>query len=140
ETLVIPLPRKNQPSRRTDGNNHPLPNPHPAAASSSYRANRIASEQTAPPANAELAADPPHIRPLLSLKPPATNSIKSPYPELVGRGSVQRRFLQRPPKSVLYPDHDHGVAETSPFGEIADAAPHLTPWVTLSTAAPSPSR
>jgi len=78
ETLVIPLPRKNQPSRRTDGNNHPLPNPHPAAASSSYRANRIASEQTAPPANAELAADPPYIRPLLSLKPAATNSIKSP--------------------------------------------------------------
>ena len=78
ETLVIPLPRKNQPSRRTDGNNHPLPNPHPAAASSSYRANRVASEQTEPPANAELAADPPHIRPLLSLKPAATNSIKSP--------------------------------------------------------------
>ena len=66
------------PSRRTDGNNDPLPNPHPAAASSSYRANRIASEQTAPPANAELAADPPYIRPLLSLKPAATNSIKSP--------------------------------------------------------------
>ena len=78
ETLVIPLPRKNQPSRRTDGNNHPLPNPHPAAASSSYRANRVASEQTEPPANAELAADPPHIRPLPSLKAAATNSIKSP--------------------------------------------------------------
>jgi hypothetical protein len=38
----------------------------------------------------------------------------------VARGSVQRRFLQRPPKSVLYPDPDHGVAETSPLSEIAD--------------------
>src|SRR5262249_56191307 len=83
ETLVIPLPRKNQPSRRTDGNNHPLPNPHPAAASSSYRANRIASEQTAPPANAELAADPPYIRPFLSLKPPPTNSTTPPHPQLL---------------------------------------------------------
>jgi len=44
----------------------------------SYRADRIASEQTAPPANAELAADLPHIRPLLSLKAAATNAIKSP--------------------------------------------------------------
>src|SRR6516225_1899612 len=48
ETLVIPLPRKNQPSRRTDGNNHPLPNPHPAAASSflSSRQNRQRANRT----------------------------------------------------------------------------------------------
>src|SRR5262252_8336383 len=49
ETLVIPLPRKNQPSRRNDGNNHPLPNPHPAAASSflSSRQNRQRANRTA---------------------------------------------------------------------------------------------
>src|SRR6516225_11102210 len=49
KTLVIPLPRKNQPSRRTDGNNHPLPNPHPAAASSflSSRQNRQRANRTA---------------------------------------------------------------------------------------------
>ena len=28
-------------------------------------------------------------------------------------------FCNAPQKSVLYPDHDHGVAETSPFREIA---------------------
>ena len=37
--------------------------------------------------------------------------------ELVARGSVQRRFLQRLRGSALALDYNHGVAETSPFRE-----------------------
>ncbi len=36
----------------------------------------------------------------------------------MARGSVQRRFPQRLRGSALALDYNHGVAETSPFGEI----------------------
>jgi hypothetical protein len=41
----------------------------------------------------------------------------------VARGSVQRRFLQRPRRSALGLDYKYGVAETSPFSEIAGSPP-----------------
>src|SRR6516225_7934500 len=45
------------------------------------------------------------------------HATKSPLSELVARGSVQRRFLQRLRGSALALDYNHGVAETSPFRE-----------------------
>src|SRR6516225_6915965 len=45
------------------------------------------------------------------------HATKSPLSELVARGSVQRRFLQRLRGSALALDYNHGVAETSPICE-----------------------
>src|SRR5262249_61953706 len=47
-TLLFPLPQKPHPPRRTDGNNRPLPNPHPTAASSflSSQQNRQRANRT----------------------------------------------------------------------------------------------
>src|SRR5215472_14173415 len=50
--------------------------------------------------------------------PPSTQRQPSKR-RLASRGFVQRRFLQRPRSSVPHLDHAHGVAETSPFREIA---------------------
>jgi hypothetical protein len=81
ERLVIALPDENQARRRTDGHDQPCFNPHIAATSSSYRANKTARERTARPANGQLAlagADSPPIRPCRVLKAAATTSTKSP--------------------------------------------------------------
>jgi hypothetical protein len=81
EHLVIALPDENQPRRRTDGHDQTWPKLHIAAISSSYRADKIARERTARPANGQLAvarADSPPIRPWLALKAAATNPTKSP--------------------------------------------------------------
>src|SRR5262245_35580649 len=50
--------------------------------------------------------------------PPLTQRQPSKR-RLASRGFVQRRFLQRPRSSVPDLDHAHGVAEPSPFREIA---------------------
>src|SRR5262249_34218186 len=60
---------------------------------------------------------------LLPLSCAATNWIKYPYPGLVSLGFVHRRFLHRPRSSVPNLDHAQGVAETSPFREIAGPSP-----------------
>jgi len=81
ERLVIALPDKNQARRRTDGHDQPCFNPHIAATSSSYRANKTARERTLRTANGQLAlagADSPPIRPCRVLKVAATTSSKSP--------------------------------------------------------------
>jgi hypothetical protein len=81
ERLVIALPDENQAHRHTDGHDQPRPNPHIAATSSSYRADKTARERTARPPNGQLAlarADSPPIRPYLVLKVAATTSTKSP--------------------------------------------------------------
>jgi hypothetical protein len=81
ERLVIALPDENQARRRTDGHDQPCSNPHIAATSSSYRANKTARERTVRPANGQFAlarADSPPIRPCLVLKAAATTSTKSP--------------------------------------------------------------
>ena len=78
---MIALPDENQAHRRTDGHDQPCSNPHIAATSSSYRADKIARERTMRPANGQLAlpgADSPPIRPWLVLKAAATTSTKSP--------------------------------------------------------------
>ena len=81
EHLVIALPDENQARRRTDGHNQPRFNPHIAATSASYRANKTARERTARPANGQLVlagADSPPIRPCLLLKVAAITPTKSP--------------------------------------------------------------
>jgi hypothetical protein len=81
ERLMIALPDDNQARRRTDGHDQSCFNPHIAATSSSYRANKTARERTVRPANGQLAlagADSPPIRPCLVLKAAATTSTKSP--------------------------------------------------------------
>jgi len=81
EHLVIVLPDDNQARRRTDGHDLPCSNPHIAATSSSYRADKIACERITRPTNGQLAlprADSPPIRPCLVLKAAATTSTKSP--------------------------------------------------------------
>jgi len=81
ERLVIALPDKNQARRRTDGHDQPCFNPHIAATSSSYRANKTSRQRTVRRANGQLAlagADSPPIRPCRVLKAAATTSTKSP--------------------------------------------------------------
>src|SRR5271167_2821621 len=81
ERLMIALPDDNQARRRTDGHDQPCFNPHIAATSSSYRADKIARERTMRRANGQLVlprADSPPIRPWLVLKAAATTSTKSP--------------------------------------------------------------
>src|SRR6476646_446273 len=79
--LVTHLPDENQPRRRTNGHDQPCANLHFAATSARNRADKIACEQTARPANAHPAVarvDPPPIRSSGALKTGATNSTKSP--------------------------------------------------------------
>ena len=79
ERLVIALPDENQARRRTDGHDQPCSNPHIAATSSPYRANKTARSEPCGPQTANLPcrASFPPIRPCLVLKAAATTSTKS---------------------------------------------------------------
>jgi len=78
---VIPRSSKNQPSRRTDGDDHVLPKPSSTAASSLSRSNKITTEPTTqfckrPPALAR--ADPPPTHSVLHLNAAAAALTKYP--------------------------------------------------------------
>src|SRR4029453_5724393 len=96
ETLVIPLSSKNQPCRRTDGHDDTLQNPHPIAASSSSQPNKTASNKNRPapqPPTCRWSGRPRNLPPFALAQISSTHATKSPKPELVARGSMQRRFL-----------------------------------------------
>src|SRR6516225_10486996 len=64
------------------------------------------------------------------------HATKSPLSELVARGSVQRRFLQRLRGSALALDYNHGVAETSPFCELIRDRVSFPHWRAMKSGIP----
>ena len=78
---MIPLSSKNQPCRRTDGDDHALPKPSSVAASSLSRSNKTTTEPTTQFANGHPAlarTDPPPTRSVLHLN--AATATLTKYP------------------------------------------------------------